>query len=305
MAPIFGKEYHAQGKLLLTGEYFVLDGALALALPTRLGQHFTIETGVPEQLSWQSFDSDGTRWFQAVLSIPELKILSTNAEESAQRLVQVLREAFKRSKFTVEALAACQVSSHLDFSRHWGLGTSSTLVSFVANLAHVDPYELLTATFGGSGYDLACAEARGPIFYQNQSARPAVFQPNFADQLYFVYLGKKQNSREGIQRYRALGEVVKSNLERVNQLTLDFAACQSLDEFENLIVQHEALVSETLGLTRAQALHFADYWGQIKSLGAWGGDFVLVTSNRDVHSTKAYFAQKGFSVFLPYHELVL
>lgn len=305
MSPIFGKEYHAQGKLLLTGEYFVLDGALALAVPTKLGQHFSIESGVPGQLNWQSFDSDGTSWFQAALGISDLKILSTNALESAQRLVQVLHEAFKLSKLSLEILDACTISSRLDFSRHWGLGSSSTLVSFVADLAQVNPFDLLAATFGGSGYDLACAEAKGPIFYQNHSARPAAFQPIFAEQLYFVYLGKKQNSREGIQRYRALGEMAKDKLEKVSQLTLDFASCQTLVEFENLIVQHETLVSETLGLTRAQALYFEDYWGQIKSLGAWGGDFVLATSNRDIHSTKAYFAQKGYSVFLPYLELVL
>lgn len=305
MAPIFGKEYHAQGKLLLTGEYFVLDGALALAVPTKLGQHFSIGSGVPGQLNWQSFDADGTSWFQATLSIPDLKIQSTTSLEHVQRLVQVLLEAFKRSKLSLEILAACTVSSRLDFSRHWGLGSSSTLISFVADLAQVNPYGLLAATFGGSGYDLACAEAKGPIFYQNHSSRPAAFRPIFAEQLYFVYLGKKQNSREGIQRYRALGEMAKDKLEKVSQLTLDFTTCQTLVEFENLIVQHEALVSETLDLARAQALYFDDYWGQIKSLGAWGGDFVLVTSNRDRHSTKAYFAQKGYSIFLPYPELVL
>jgi mevalonate kinase len=31
------------GKLLITSEYFVLDGALALAVPTRLGQDFYSE----------------------------------------------------------------------------------------------------------------------------------------------------------------------------------------------------------------------------------------------------------------------
>lgn len=305
MTPLYGKAYHAQGKLLLTGEYFVLDGALALAVPTQLGQHFMIEAGAAGMLNWQSFDVDGSCWFETDLSIPDLSILSTTSLESAQRLVQVLQQAFKLSEFSIEILAACAVTSQLDFSRHWGLGTSSTLVSFVADLAQVDPYTLLAATFGGSGYDLACAQAKGPIFYQNRSARPAGFQPSFAEQLYLVYLGKKQNSREGIQRYRALGEMAKSKVERVNQLTLDFVACPTLGEFEQLILQHETLISETLDLTRAQELYFADYWGQIKSLGAWGGDFVLATSNRDLNSTQNYFHQKGFSVFLPYHELVL
>ena len=29
---------------------------------------------------------------------------------------------------------------------------------------------------------------------------------------------------------------------------------------------------------------FSDYFGQVKSLGAWGGDFVLVTGNEDTPS---------------------
>ena len=35
--------FNAHGKLLLTGEYFVLDGALALALPCKLGQSMSIQ----------------------------------------------------------------------------------------------------------------------------------------------------------------------------------------------------------------------------------------------------------------------
>ena len=305
MSPFHGEVYHAQGKLLLTGEYFVLDGAMALALPTRLGQHFKVESGKAGELSWQSYDADGTCWFNVTLEIPSLKIVSGERSEPTQRLIQVLEQAFLLSKIPLNNLSGFTVTSQLDFSRHWGLGSSSTLISFVAHLAQVDPYVLLAKTFGGSGYDLACAMAEGPIIYQNQVARPVAFHPAFADQLYFVYLGKKQNSREGILRYRALGEMAKNKLKQVNQFTLGFVSCQSLAEFENLIAQHEQLVGKTLGLTRAQELYFADYWGQVKSLGAWGGDFVLVTSDLDETSTKSYFQQKGFEVILSYAEMIL
>ena len=37
------------GKLLLTSEYVVLDGALALALPTKLGQEFFVEETLDHQ----------------------------------------------------------------------------------------------------------------------------------------------------------------------------------------------------------------------------------------------------------------
>lgn len=305
MSPFQGETYHAQGKLLLTGEYFVLDGALALALPTRLGQHFKLEPGKPGTLSWQSYDVDGTCWFSVTLAIPSLKIVSGKSSEATQRLVQVLEQAFGLSKIPLISLAGCVITSQLDFSRHWGLGSSSTLISFVAHLAKVDPYVLLAKTFGGSGYDLACALAKGPIIYQNRVAQPVAFHPPFAKQLYFVYLGKKQNSREGIQRYRALGEKVKAKLEEINQLTLDVVACTSLSEFEGLMLRHEMIVGSMLDLPRAQDLYFSDYWGVVKSLGAWGGDFVLVTSDRDTASTKTYFQQKGFEVILSYGEMIL
>ena len=35
--------YYSNGKLLITGEYLVLDGAEALALPTKFGQNLIIE----------------------------------------------------------------------------------------------------------------------------------------------------------------------------------------------------------------------------------------------------------------------
>ncbi len=305
MSLFLGEVYHAQGKLLLTGEYFVLDGAMALALPTRLGQHFKVEPGKMGELSWQSYDADGTSWFNITLEIPSFRIVSAEPSEPAQRLIQVLEQAFLLSNIPLNSLAGCVVISRLDFSRHWGLGSSSTLISFVAHLAQVNPYDLLAKTFGGSGYDLACALAKGPIVYENQVARPVAFHPAFADQLYFVYLGKKQNSREGIQRYRALGEKVKVSLTEINQLSLEVVACDSLKAFENLMLQHERIVSSMLELPRAQDLYFPDYWGVVKSLGAWGGDFVLVTSERNAASTKSYFQEKGFEVILSYAEMIL
>lgn len=305
MSSFIGKTYRAQGKLLLTGEYFVLDNAVALALPTKMGQRFEILEGKDSGLTWESYDSDGSCWFSGTYAIPDLELIQSNQTEVALRLQQLLRQVFSHSNLSSQALSGCNIQSHLEFSRHWGLGSSSTLISFLAELTGVNPYQLLEATFGGSGYDLACAQATGPILYQNKTAHPVKFEPDFAEQLYFVYLGKKQNSREGIQRYRALGQIASETIEAVNQLTYDFLNSPNLDAFESNIIHHETLVAKTLNLPRAQELWFADFWGQIKSLGAWGGDFVLATSNREAAETKAYFQKNGFTVLLPYAEMVL
>ena len=84
-------------------------------------------------------------------------------------------------------------NTHLDFDPNWGLGSSSTLISLLAQWANVNPYELLKMTMGGSGYDIACATASQPIIYRLENGSPIVekadFKPAFADKLYFVYQG--------------------------------------------------------------------------------------------------------------------
>ena len=50
---------------------------------------------------------------------------------------------------------------------------------------------------------------------------------------------------------------------------------------------------------------FPDYWGIVKSLGAWGGDFVMVTSNKSLEETCTYFESNGHSIVIPYDEIIL
>ena len=178
----------------------------------------------------------------------------------------------------------------------------------------MDPFELSARTFGGSGYDVACAGADGPILYKLESGKPHFercdFHPPFHNSLYFIYLGQKQDSREGIQNYRFTTDdlrftILPELVAKVSDLTQQFLAAQTLAEFDDLIRQHETLVAETIGLPRAKSLFFNDFWGEVKSLGAWGGDFVLATSDRPAEETRRYFNEKGFEVFLPFNELIL
>ena len=46
---------------------------------------------------------------------------------------------------------------------------------------------------------------------------------------------------------------------------------------------------------------FPDFQGAIKSLGAWGGDFIMATGNEQ---TPYYFKNKGFDVVLNYEEII-
>jgi len=187
-----------------------------------------------------------------------------------------------------------------DFPREWGLGTSSTFIASLARWAQVNPYPVLFDTLGGSGYDIACAFAEGPILYwldgQTPAVQPVDFQPPFADSLYFVYLGKKQDSRAGILRYRERAKGDAALVAEVTRLTERFLAAASLADMDAIICEHESLISRALDLPRAKDLYFSDFWGAVKSLGAWGGDFVLATSVRGEGETRGYFAGKEFGV---------
>ena len=52
----------ANGKLLLTGEYLVLDGALSLAFPTRKGQTLLAKKSEKKGFFWKSINNDGSVW---------------------------------------------------------------------------------------------------------------------------------------------------------------------------------------------------------------------------------------------------
>jgi mevalonate kinase len=298
-------QFRANGKLLLTGEYAVLDGALALALPAKQGQTLHFEPG-GTQLHWRSYDVDGACWFEAILDVPSFFIPHTSDAAAGERLVQILRAAQQMNP----DFAPCgTATTRLEFSRHWGLGTSSTLIANVAAWAGVDAYRLLEQTFGGSGYDVACATAPGPILFQLRDGQPTVaraaFHPPFSEYLWLVYLGKKQDSREGIRRYREhAGQAGQAWVDAVSRMATDCVAATQLSDFEWLLREHERLIGEVLGLPPVQSALFPDYQGTVKSLGAWGGDFVLAAAAGSPEETRAYFQEKGLGVVLSYEELI-
>jgi mevalonate kinase len=316
------QHFFAHGKLLLTAEYAVLDGATALALPTKFGQSLDIKPSKTTDLDWTSFDADGKTWFSATFDFNTFKVKKTSDTAISTMLETIFDAALhlkydnsvaKNRGFTPpQYLMPFNVETRLTFPRNWGLGTSSTLIANVARVFRVNPYALLAATFGGSGYDIACATADAPLFFHLENGVPVAekttFAPPFSNSLYFVYLGKKQNSREGIQRYKYKKNETSTDhthIKKLSDLTTAFSTTLDLKTFDKLIVEHEKIVAELIELPRAKTIYFTDYWGEIKSLGAWGGDFVLATSDRNAIDTKKYFTAKGFETVLTYDEIIL
>lgn len=307
--PTFVFETRAQGKLLLTGEYFVLDGATALAIPVRYGQSFHVELAEKENyLFWASKNHDDTVWFSAAFLLPDLTPISFTDKKVAENLASILTACRQQKPGFLSGNQGFRVFTQNDFPREWGLGTSSTLIAALAKWAKVNPYPVLFDTMGGSGYDIACAYADEPILYRLEDKTPSVqsanFRPSFFENLSFVFLEKKQNSRDGIAHYREQAKGNASLVAKISELTERFLAAASLPELDTVIREHETLISQALDLPRAKGLYFNDFWGEIKSLGAWGGDFVLATSAAAKLETTRYFQEKGFGTVLTWAEMV-
>ena len=77
---------------------------------------------------------------------------------------------------------------------------------------------------------------------------------------------------------------------------------KNISEFEDLIKEHENIIASIIELPKVKDLLFSDYFGEIKSLGAWGGDFILATGTSE---TPSYFKKKGYQTILSYSEMVL
>ena len=298
------KTFYSNGKLLITGEYTVLDGAKALALPTIAGQYLDIEPHEENSIQWKSFDFDGSVWYEDTFTLKDIK---ENKQDSAlpetNTLIKILHEAGLANPETINS--GFTATTRLTFPRQWGLGTSSTLINNIAQWFGINAFDLLAKSFGGSGYDIACAQNDTPVVYHLENGKPIVepvhFNPEFADNLYFVYLNRKQNSRQAIAAYRERRNSIAPVKIIIDELTEKVLNTGGLNAFSDILEEHENIMSEVLGLPTIKLLAFPDFNGAIKSLGAWGGDFVLAVTNKN---PEAYFKSKGFETIISYKNMI-
>ena len=294
---------YSHGKILLTGEYMVLVGADALAIPTKVGQSLEFKPNDSKTLNWESWDFKNKLWFNATIDTMDFSVSNTSSETIAHKLTKILK-AIRDQKNNFLRKNGGTVKTHLEFERQWGLGTSSTLISNLALWSQTNPYKLLQNSFGGSGYDIACATAKSPLIFRKQHLDPHIerckFEPPFKTSLYFVYLNKKKNSREAIEFFKSQN-IEKEQVAYASSLTREIMNVNKLNDFERLITEHESFISKILGVVPVKDKLFPDFQGAIKSLGAWGGDFILATGDTDA---PRYFRTKGFDVVITYEEML-
>lgn len=304
-------KYRANGKFLLSGEYLVLQGARALALPLKLGQSLEVKTiDIQEgMIHWDAYTPRGF-WFAAIFSKFGFTVHASDDMEKADNLCKIFKEIKSLNHNILQDKNDYFFTTKLEFDSQWGLGSSSTLISLLAQWASVNPYELLKRTMGGSGYDIACATTSQPIIYHLKNGYPVVekadFHPAFADKLYFVYQGYKQSSGKEVKSFKERAKTTDFSKEiaEISEITDGLTKTTSFDEFCSLLTRHEAIMSKVLEQSSLKT-QYPDFQGVIKSLGAWGGDFFLAATELSEKEVASYFNSKGLKTILKYNEIVL
>ena len=297
--------FKSNGKILLTSEYLVLDGAKAIALPSKLTQDLYVEQCDKEIIEWQGIDEKGNVWYEENFYLKNNDLVySAEKNNTSEKLLLLFNHILKTRE--VKDILGNKFSTKLNFKREWGLGTSSTFVNNLAKWANIDPYRLLFSAFKGSGYDIACCDVNNPIIFEKKqnsiNVKNITFNPPFIENIFLIHLDKKQNTQTSITNYLRNKSKKNDLIKRINLISEEMLQCKNLNHFEDLIVEHESIISQAISQEPIQKLTFNDYnLGKIKSLGAWGGDFILVTSkNNDL----SYFNNKGFETILKLSDLV-
>ena len=295
--------FYSNGKLLITGEYVILDGALSLAVPSFLGQSLEVTNNESKHIKWLSKNSDGRVWFNCTIKIDSLKVENTSSNEISNKLTDIIK-VIREVNPNFLNKSGIDITSELTFDKNWGLGSSSTLISNLSQFARIDPYVLNNRIFEGSGYDIACAKSESPLLYRliknERDIEKVSFRPIFHEKIYFVYLNTKQNSLNEIRKYKDLNPS-NSLITEISDITKKLLKCSTLKNFNLLIHSHEQIISKLISKKPIKQELFKDFRGEIKSLGAWGGDFIMASSDEDPSN---YFKNKGFNIILKYGDLL-
>jgi mevalonate kinase len=299
--------FYAHGKLLLSAEYMVIYGSKALALPLKQGQSLEITpTEDRSSFSWKAGYLDKT-WFRARFDPGSLRILETSDQEKAVRLREMFAACIEMRPDFQEQLFRWDAVTNLEFSPDYGFGSSSTLTALVAEWAEVNPLELHFMVSEGSGYDVACALAEGPIIYKLRDQSPQYqhipFSPPFSQQLWFAWLGRKEDTASHLEKISGSFSPGFEAINRFSQLTMAMAEASSLGEFRIVMEEHEDVLSRLLGMEKVSR-RLEGLPGSVKSLGAWGGDFVMIASEAMEETILDYLHGKDIHVVFNYKDLV-
>lgn len=127
------------------------------------------------------------------------------------------------------------------------------------------------------------------------------YNPPFKDQLIFIHLNQKQDSREGINHYKSKNKS-QEMVSGFSNLTKKILICDELENFSQLMMLHEQRISKFVEIPTVKSLYFNDCPTFVKSLGAWGGDFVMSSK---FEGFQDYFSGKGFTTIFEWGDLII
>lgn len=292
------------GKLMLTSEYFAIDGALVLAVPTKLGQEFFFEEKEDGKslILWEAYHQN-TLWLKAVIDYKDWQVLETNIPSSAEFITKTLKNVQQLSNSKFKTDLTYLLKTNLQFPADYGLGSSSTLMNNLAEWAEIDPFHLNAISLGGSGYDIAVAKEKSAVLFQSKPEikyEKVDFNPSFKNELIFIHLNQKQDSREGISFYKSKNKSPEL-VREFSDLTKKILLCNELEKFSELMMIHECKIADFLEISTVKEKFFSDCPSFVKSLGAWGGDFVM---SAKFGGFKDYFWEKGFATVFEWENII-
>ena len=259
-------------------------------------------------LKWQAWVLD-KEWFSAAILLPDMKIVQSSDPLIASRLVKILSEIIKMNSGLFEPGISYSFSTVSTFDHNWGMGSSSALMANLARWAMIDPFDLFRRLNKGSGYDVAAAMAQGPILYSitRNKARiiPVKFLPAFHQQIWFVYRGQKQDTERSLDEFSKIPEPTRQQIEMINYFTGELLHTKYLKQFMQIMSEHESFISDFLGRKTVKEEYFSDFNGEIKSMGAWGGDMMMAVSELPGDYIRTYFQTKDIQTVFDFHSLIL
>jgi mevalonate kinase len=298
----------ANGKLLISGEYLVLNGAKALAFPINFGQEIIVKATSTSILNWKSTENNKV-WFTASFELNDLKILKTTDMQIALELKKILQSAILLNPDFICSANGYDVSINADYPLKWGLGSSSTLIYLIAVWAKINEFSLFKKVAVGSGYDIACASEQSPIFYQLidnlPHITPAEFGLGIKNHCLFAYLGNKQSSNAEIEKYKQNQKPTQTQIKRVSELADEFSKADNAADLIEIMNEHEQILSSILKQPMLAHQSFPSFKGAVKSLGAWGGDFALFASHKSPEDLSEELKQYGITSIFSYKDLLI
>ena len=302
-------KFYSKGKIMIAGEYLVVSGAKAIAVPLNVGQKLAVSFNAdgPHEVLWKTYEGE-SQILEYNFPIEDIRQMQYKPEGERGFVLKVLRGATRINKAFLAEKGLYIVETSFDAGLKPGLGQSSSLISNVAWWADVDVYRLNRFVSKGSGYDVAAARASGPISYIKNCPEPEISMVELPEQvlnkIFLVHLNKKESSEKSISLYLKMLLTRKKDVPGLNSIIDDLLAAKTVDAFGDAMERHDRLLSKVLRKKHVKQLLFSDFKGYIKSSGAWGGDYVLALTEDDEKAVKEYFSEKGYKSVVKFSEMI-